>query len=333
MELHYFLTTNGSQGHYSYLEHELADCSRVIRFAGYPRKTAAALLREAYAVAKQNRMNMHILHNCLDNSTEGIIFPDLRAAVINLPVYESRFDLASLFHISAVDLYKKHMNQAFEHFTEAKKIHDRWEQIYIGATHYPALEELSEKLITELLADAKAEHPGTFSDRFFGAATINGSQDYIEALSENTRRFFIKGRPGTGKSTFLKKLATAAYERGFRIERYHCSFDPDSLDMVIIRELSLCIFDSTAPHEYFPSRETDKLLDFYAAAVKPDTDLKYETELKSLAESYKTEIEKAVKQLIAANADCIQAEEAFEKQIDKNRLMEIRKDMIQQIFP
>ena len=64
----------------------------------------------------------------------------------------------------------------------------------------------------------------------------------------------IIGANGAGKSTFLKKLAVAGLSAGFDVEIYHCSLDPKSLDMIIVRELSLCVFDSTAPHEFFPER-------------------------------------------------------------------------------
>ena len=42
--------------------------------------------------------------------------------------------------------------------------------------------------------------------------------------------------------------------------------------MVIVRELGFAIFDSTAPHEYFPSREGDEIIDMYALIVTPGTD-------------------------------------------------------------
>ena len=44
----------------------------------------------------------------------------------------------------------------------------------------------------------------------------------------------------------LKKLAKAAEEKGFEVEVYHCGFDPNSLDMVIVRELGFAIL--IAPH-------------------------------------------------------------------------------------
>lgn len=51
--------------------------------------------------------------------------------------------------------------------------------------------------------------------RFFGAATPNRPVDFIQNLTENIpKRYFIKGRPGTGKSTILKKLAAKAEAAG-----------------------------------------------------------------------------------------------------------------------
>ncbi|WP_054860951.1 hypothetical protein [Gracilibacillus sp. JCM 18860] len=84
-----------------------------------------------------------------------------------------------------------------------------------------------------------------------------------------TKRYFIKGRAGSGKSTLLKKVVSASKERGFDIEVYHCGFDPESVDMVVIRELSVCLFDSTDPHEYFPKRKGDEIVDLYKLTITP----------------------------------------------------------------
>ena len=61
------------------------------------------------------------------------------------------------------------------------------------------------------------------------------------------RRYLIKGGPGTGKSTFMKKVAEAAEDCGMSVERYRCSSDPNSLDGVIINK-NVAVIDSTAPH-------------------------------------------------------------------------------------
>ena len=333
LERHFFLTTTGCKGRASFLENEISKYRDVIRLSGYPRATAAALLRECYAVAKQGNLEMNIVHNFLDNSPEGIFFPDLGTGIVNHPLYEPRFDLASLFDSEALRLCESRLSAATEAFSKAKAIHDDWEKIYIESTDYNTLNRLADDTVSSLIDDKKTDYRGTMLDRFFGAATINGSVDYIDILTEGTKRYFIKGRPGTGKSTFLKKLAQSAFDNGFTVERYHCAFDPSSLDMIIVRELKLCLFDSTAPHEYFPSKENDEIIDFYTLAVNCETDTKYAPQLAELSKNYKENIGLAVKQLIAANEACKKAEECYAKQISQDKLMCIRKTMIERIFP
>ncbi len=333
MEQHYFLTTNGSKQKTSYLKKALAAYRDVILLSGYPRKTAAKLIHEYYTIAKQNRMDIEILHNCLDNGFEGILLPELGTGLVNLPIYEERFDVSALFKNDFSNRFGQEMQKAYENFEAAKRIHDDWEKIYIDATDYETLNLFTEETIQKLIPSAKTGDVGKAKDRFFGAATINGSFDYINSLSEGCKRYFIKGRPGSGKSTFLKKIVQAVVDSGYTVERYHCSFDPDSLDMVIIRALQLCLFDSTSPHEYFPTQSDDEILDLYALAVRPGTDEANADALQSFAERYKSNIESAVKHMITANELCIRYEEELQKQLSDDKIMEVRKAIMARIFP
>ena len=95
----------------------------------------------------------------------------------------------------------------------------------------------------------------------------------------------------------LKKLAAEGVSRGFDVEVYHCGFDPHSLDMVIVRELGFAIFDSTAPHEYFPERETDEIIDMYTELIVPGTDEKYAAEIEEVGERYKAKMNEAIASL------------------------------------
>ena len=60
--------------------------------------------------------------------------------------------------------------------------------------------------------------------------------------------FYLKGGPGTGKSTLMKKIAAAF--AGERVSVYHCASDPHSLDAVVLEERGVFIADATAPHEH-----------------------------------------------------------------------------------
>lgn len=64
--------------------------------------------------------------------------------------------------------------------------------------------------------------------------------------------FILKGGPGAGKSSLMKKLAAKMEEQDIRCERIRCSSDPGSLDAVIFPELKVCVVDGTAPHTLEP---------------------------------------------------------------------------------
>ena len=84
---------------------------------------------------------------------------------------------------------------------------------------------------------------------FLCAMSGNGFKNFMtEKTKRYRKRILIKGGPGTGKSTLMKKIIENAKEKGIICDEIYCSSDPASLDGVFIDKLSLCIVDATAPH-------------------------------------------------------------------------------------
>ena len=91
---------------------------------------------------------------------------------------------------------------------------------------------------------------------FAGANTARGFFSCFEDIlppDERKRMYFLKGGPGVGKSTLMRRVAQAAQEKGLQVIYYHCSSDPDSLDGVCLPERGIALMDGTAPHVYDPS--------------------------------------------------------------------------------
>jgi len=93
------------------------------------------------------------------------------------------------------------------------------------------------------------------SASFLGANTPKGFVSFFDELYNpynDTDTYIIKGGPGTGKSTFMKKVVAEFDKRGFFTEVVYCSSDPSSLDAVIVPERSFSICDGTSPHVVEP---------------------------------------------------------------------------------
>lgn len=307
-EIHYFMSTFGSRGYTSYYDSNFGGLKRAVRLLGYPGQSAEQIVGQIQKEAGRRNLSCEIIHNFLDGRPEGIIIPETQAGFLNVPCYLlGGENFLAILEDEHVALTKKALICAETCFREAKKIHDNWEKIYVSNMDFGAADSLADETCRRVISEHKGHGTGRIISRFLGAATANGSVDKIDSITKNlTKRYFIKGRPGTGKSTFLRKIIRAATSAGFDAEQYHCSFDPKSIDMAVIRELGICLFDSTAPHEYFPSRAADEIIDIYETAVTPGTDEKYEKELRSVATEYKFKILEAGKALSRAHA-------AFEK--------------------
>ena len=68
-------------------------------------------------------------------------------------------------------------------------------------------------------------------------AGLNGIDGYVPlleyTLSPMKRVFILKGSPGSGKSTVMKRIAARAEAEGHPLTVIRCSSDPDSLDGVM----------------------------------------------------------------------------------------------------
>ena len=89
---------------------------------------------------------------------------------------------------------------------------------------------------------------------YFAAANgFSGFRSYFNEIFNTknyTRVFIIKGGPGTGKSTLMKRLINDFRKSATEIHAIYCSSDPSSLDGVVLEfgKIRLAFLDGTAPH-------------------------------------------------------------------------------------
>ncbi|WP_336773256.1 PRK06851 family protein [Paenibacillus sp. MMO-58] len=328
---HYFARGNTAHGAHFLYKSAFQGLDRILVLVG-PRGTGkSTIIRKLADSLLDSGQHVQCFHSPLrPNELDGIIATELKVGIVdglacewNIEggaggVIEIDFGVAldhrsiSTNAIEMIEELKGKLSdaysKAYESFATALRIHDEWEKFYIESMEFDKADQVTQELIEELYAGHDNGTPTTGRHLFFGAATPKGAFDFIQSLTAQlNRRIFIKGRPGSGKSTLLKKLAAAAERNGIEVQVFHCGFDPNSLDMLIFPKLSTAIFDSTAPHEYFPDRNGDEILDMYERTMIPGTDETYAVEIAAIKERYSAKMKEATSHLASA--------EAFDSQI------------------
>jgi len=322
----YFAGGNTARGFYSLFESNLAGLDRIFILKGGPGIGKSTLMREIGNQWSENGYDIEYLHCSSDpDSIDGVILPQLKVGIVDgtaphviepqVPgAVEEYVNLGEAWNSRALADQKNTIRElsqsisysfkrAYDTFAEALQVHDDWEKIYIASMDFEKADELTNRLIGTFYGQISLNKPAKIRHRFLGAATPKGAIDFVPNLTTDiNKRYFIKGRPGSGKSTMLKKIAAAGETHGFDLEIYHCGFDPHSLDMIIIRELGLAIFDSTAPHEYFPSRDGDEIIDMYGSIIAAGTDELFADQIEEISSQYRAKMSEATTFLAKAKS-------------------------------
>jgi nucleoside-triphosphatase THEP1 len=344
----YYAGGNTARGFYSLYDSNLKGLEKLFILKGGPGTGKSTLMKKTGEDWVKKGFDIEYLHCSSDNeSIDGVIIPAFKIGIVDgtaphviepaAPGAVEEYVNLGVAWDSALLVSQKEeivrltkqigssFKSAYGKFAEALSIHDEWEEIYIESTDFGKLNVLAAKWKESFFGDIFINKTADVRHRFLGAATPKGARDFIPNLTEDLpKRYFLKGRPGSGKSTLLKKLASAAEQRGFDVEVYHCGFDPESLDMVIVREIGIAIFDSTAPHEYFPSREGDEVIDLYKAAVNPGTDEIYAEAISDISARYKGKMNEANAFLARAKSLHDKLEEIYVKAMNFKKIEEIQ---------
>lgn len=353
-ETHYFLTGNTSLGRIDYTLQALKDMKVVYLVDGPFSENNNVILDYTYEVLRSKDIKLDIIYQSSNpNNIHAIIIPDYEIAVLNSSppyiydkdLFESTTKLLNMYDHYYLDVIEKHKHRidyyatiindshqrAYSHYKKAIDIHDEWEAIYIDNMDFAKANAIAEKLVADLIPENVIADQPIIHQRFLGAATPEGAVDHVPNLTQGLTRYLIKGRPGSGKSTLLRHVLADAKQKGYEIEVYHCGLDPNSLDMIIIRELNLALFDSTAPHEYFPQDEQDHVIDMYELCITPNTDEKYEQDIEQIRARYKKEMKLGLQALQEAKQAFEQRAKFTDESMIKAQFNQLKINLIREI--
>lgn len=345
MAIKYFARANTCTGEVSYIKNNVCDCKTNYLIQSEFSYVKNIFISRLCTYIMEHYENTDIIYNPdRHNYLDGFVCNDKQVAVTdsNLMCADNNsilVDIDSCIYRSdynnlVLDSYKlnkeisEKLSSVYAIYDGAKKIHDEWESIYINNMNFDMLDTFCSSVINNLVCGTSTEKTPKSYNRFFGSVYHDGNINFIDEITSNIdKKYYIKGRPGTGKSTFLKKFVKKLEQNGYSTEVYHCGFDSNSLDMVVCRELSLCIFDSTSPHEK-NTQNTDSVLDFYVNSGLDGIDELFKEKLEDIRYRY-------TKQMNIAKMYFEEIKEmydSFDKIISKNIDFEVLNNIVYKLL-
>lgn len=309
VETNYYVCGHTAKGFVNYLESNLIGINQII-ILKHPAKSVKTKVIKHF-MEQQNGKILEVLSSPYSNRyVDGVIIRSAKLAILSDSIVNEGFKPTKIIDLvdypqdetlTDVMIYLNAIitasyEAAYRYFAKGLNYHETLEKVYLREMSFVEADKIADEFITTLFRDQEARsRKAMIKERLFGTNTSDGIVNHLQEIIDTVEnRVFIKGRAGTGKSFFMKKVLAACIENGFDVEIYHCSFDPESIDMIIIHDLNYCLFDSTAPHELFPTRSTDLIIDLYEKTVTPFTDEKYTTEINELTSKYKIEMQQGI---------------------------------------
>ena len=281
---HVFPGNNTSQGFYSFYDYIIPkDTTRIMIIKGGPGVGKSTFMTKIGEAMREKGYDIEFHHCSSDNdSLDGVVIPDIGVALIdgtaphivdpkNPGCVDEIIHLGDYWDEDGIRAHKaeiietneevsKNFERAYRFLKSAQAVYDDWEKANQEAMDYGKANKITADLINKILPNEVSTKLGTERHLFASAITPEGMMNYLESIvGPCDKRYVIEGRPGTGKSTLLKKVANAAIQRGHQVELYHCALNPEKVEHVLIKDLGIALTKSIEPHIYAPHKGDEKI--------------------------------------------------------------------------
>lgn len=269
---------NTSSGFFSYHDNIIdKDRNMLYILKGMPGGGKSSLMKEIgeNAIKEGNSVEFH--HCPSDpNSIDGVVINELGIGIVDGtaphiidPVYpgliDKIIDLGTNIDSELLSLYKDELfmakdknkaayRRAFNYFKSSKPIYDEIESINKDSVDFSGVNKLTKNAIERIFSNEPTNSSiSGFKVRhlFSSAYTPEGLVDYTSTIIDGVKdRYFLNGNIGTGKTTFLNRIAEQASIRNFHIEIFHNPLVPTKIDSLYIKELNTIISSTKETKNY-----------------------------------------------------------------------------------
>lgn len=272
---------NTSQGFYSLFHHMVPpDAQRIFVIKGGPGVGKSTLMKGVEAEMVQRGFEVEEHHCSSDpDSLDGLVIPSIGVVLLDgtaphvvdpehPAVVDEIINLGEYWDAQKIIPYKsevlqmsermgKRFRTAYSLLKESKAAYDEAKGYVEDALHPGKYNRILNILLETVLEGAVGQYNTASKGRhlFASAITPKGLRNYIDTLiAEDMAIYKVQGAPGTGAKELIGRVAQGAAEMGLHTEQYHCSYEPDKLDMVIVPALRRAVIHGSLPYHTDPAR-------------------------------------------------------------------------------
>lgn len=357
----FFAGGNTAYGFYSLFDNILEeDSKRLVILKGGPGTGKSTIFKSIGVEMLKKGFAVEYFYCSSDSaSLDGVAIPALKAAVVdgtaphvidpvvpgardeivNLGDYWDEAVLIPqrerLIHLGRI--IKSHFSEAYYHLAEGKMILDHLKSHTAAIMDFSSLNAATCHLMDKLLARENQRGEISRERHLFGSAiTPTGIVDhYSSILSGCVDLYVLKGAPGTGKSTLLEKIYRGFLQKGLEIEVYHCSFDPQKIEALVVPEKQLGFlrltdqlkFSSSATQEN--KNQTVLNLEEFYLPLPCRKEIMLQTEDRK---SFAISLEKAISYIKKAKLAHTEREKYYYQAMDFEQVDEVREKIVAKLL-
>jgi hypothetical protein len=353
-------TSLGFQSFYDFILPQ-EEASRIMVIKGGPgtgkstfmRKIAEEMLNRGYDVE---------FHQCSsdNDSIDGIVIPAIKVAlidgtaphvvdpkhpgaideIINLGEYWNEEKMSSSRDeiLNCTKRISRMYKIAYSLLAEAKIAYNEWKSYISESINTPEHNRIVRTLLDEIFKDAEVNYTVPVKHRhlFASAITPGGPKNYIETiLKPGMNVYCLGGSPGSGVKETISLIAKNALDTGLYAEEFHCPFEPELLDMVIIPSINTAVLNTSMPFHYDVSKIEGLVI---KGMVNFDTCIQekilgqYTLELDDVKERFYSLVNKAVSHIRRSKSIHDEMEKYYVSAMDFDMIAAKREDVLQRIL-
>lgn len=234
------------------------------------------------------------------------------------------------------NMVSRYFSIAYSMLRESKVAYDEYCSYIadsVDRAKYNGLAKLLMDSVFDGVSGNYASAPGS-RHLFASAITPKGIIDFKDTLIKGMRLYAVDGRPGTGVKELIAKAAMTAEDMGLYTEQYHCPYEPDKIDMVLIPDINAAVLNTGSP---FHTGQTLSGVEFAGqidldSTVRNELTEEFDPEIHDAEKRYRYMLDNAIVHLNKAMRVHDDIEEFYINAMDFNKVNNKRDEILNRIL-